>query len=101
MLWGMGTTPMPSGRGVYFYRHATLSKTSLWLSSIATRRSVDDATDHIPTAARRRKVHGSNAKIRFQSFFMLMMFQPFLFASSYSAGVKVPTLVLPRPCAGP
>jgi len=40
-------------------------------------------------------------KMRFQSFFMLMTVQPFCFASSYSAWVKVPTLVSGRPCAGP
>jgi hypothetical protein len=43
----------------------------------------------------------SNAKIFFQSFFMLMTVQPFFFASSYNAWVKVPTLVSRRPCAGP
>ena len=43
----------------------------------------------------------SNAKMRFQSFFMLMMVQLFFFASSYSAWVNVPTLVLGSPCAGP
>ena len=32
----------------------------------------------------------SNAKMRFQSFFMLMTGQPLLFASSYSACVKAP-----------
>jgi hypothetical protein len=31
--------------------------------------------------------------MRFQSFFMLMTVQPCFFASSYSAWVKVPTLV--------
>ena len=43
----------------------------------------------------------SSAKMRFQSFFMLITVQPFFFASSYSAGVNVPTLVSGRPCAGP
>ena len=43
----------------------------------------------------------SKAKIRFQSFFMLMMIQLFFFASSYSACVNVPTLVLGSPSAGP
>src|SRR5262245_51790338 len=41
----------------------------------------------------------SNAKIRFRSFFMLIMVQAFFFASSNSAGVKVPTLVTGKPCA--
>ena len=45
--------------------------------------------------------HLSNEKMVFQSFFMLMTVQPFFFASSYSAWVKVPTLVLGSPCAGP
>jgi hypothetical protein len=43
----------------------------------------------------------SNAKIRFQSFFMLITVQPSFFASSYSACVKVPTLLSGRPWAGP
>jgi len=43
----------------------------------------------------------SNAKIRFQSFFMLMTIQPCFFASSWSAWVKDPTLVSGSPCAGP
>ena len=34
----------------------------------------------------------SNAKMCFQSFFMLITVQPLLFASAMSAGVKVPTL---------
>src|SRR5215831_232607 len=47
------------------------------------------------------KAHYSNGKTRFQSFFMPITFQPFFFASSSSAGVKVPTLLSGRPCAGP
>src|SRR5262245_6705651 len=43
----------------------------------------------------------SKAKIRFQSFFMLMTTQPCLFALSYNAWVKVPTLVAGNPWAGP
>ena len=43
----------------------------------------------------------SNAKMRFQSFFMLITVQPFFLASSYSAWVKVPTLVSGSPSAGP
>jgi hypothetical protein len=43
----------------------------------------------------------SNAKIRFQSFFMLITVQSFFFASSYSSGVNVPTLVSGKPFAGP
>src|SRR5215475_8253059 len=43
----------------------------------------------------------SNAKIRFQSFFMLMTGQSLLFASSYRVCVKAPTLVSGNPCAGP
>jgi hypothetical protein len=43
----------------------------------------------------------SNAKMRFQSFFMLITVQPSFFASSYSACVKVPTLLSGRPWAGP
>ena len=50
---------------------------------------------------RGRADHGSNAKIRFQSRFMLITVQPFFFASSYSACVKVPTLLSGRPVAGP
>src|SRR4030095_3259166 len=45
--------------------------------------------------------HLSNEKMVLHSFFMLMTVQPFFFASSYSAWVKVPTLVLGSPCAGP
>jgi hypothetical protein len=45
--------------------------------------------------------YGSNAKTRFQSFFMLMTIQPCFCASSYSGWVKAPTLVLGRPWAGP
>ena len=36
--------------------------------------------------------HFSNAKIRFQSFFMLMTVQAFFFACAISASVNVPTL---------
>jgi len=43
----------------------------------------------------------SKAKIRFQSFFMLIMTQPCFFASSYSDWVKVPTFVSGSPSAGP
>jgi hypothetical protein len=43
----------------------------------------------------------SNEKMVFQSFFILMIVQPFFFAWSYNAWVKVPTLVLGSPCAGP
>ncbi len=43
----------------------------------------------------------SNAKTRFQSFFMLITTQPCFFAQSYSAWVKVPTLVAGSPWAGP
>src|SRR5215469_11208664 len=50
-----------------------------------------------------RKISGqfSKAKMRFQSFFMLMTVQPFFVASSYNAWVKVPTLVSGSPWAGP
>jgi hypothetical protein len=53
------------------------------------------------TSALSLRGHGSNAKMRFQSFFMLMTTQPHCFASSYSACVKVPTLVSGSPWAGP
>jgi len=43
----------------------------------------------------------SKVKIRFQSFLMLITFQPLVLASSYSACVNVPTLVSGRPLAGP
>jgi hypothetical protein len=43
----------------------------------------------------------SKAKMRFQSFFMLMTIQPSFFASSLSASVKMPTFVSGRPWAGP
>jgi hypothetical protein len=39
----------------------------------------------------------SNAKIRFQSFFMLITVQPFFFASLKSAWVNVPSLLSERP----
>jgi len=42
-----------------------------------------------------------NAKIRFQSFLMLLMIQPIFFASSsYSFWVNVPTFVSGSLCAG-
>jgi hypothetical protein len=47
-----------------------------------------------------RSAYGSNTNTRFQSFFMLMTVQPSCFASSYSAWVKVPTLVSGNPWAG-
>ena len=37
-------------------------------------------------------LHCSNAKIRFQSFFMLITDQPFFFAWAISASLNVPTL---------
>jgi hypothetical protein len=43
----------------------------------------------------------SNAKMRFQSFFILITTQPCCFASSYNAWVKAPTLVSGSPAAGP
>ena len=45
--------------------------------------------------------YSSKANTRFQSFFILMTVQLFFFASSYSACVKVPTLVSGNPLAGP
>ena len=45
--------------------------------------------------------YASNAKIRFQSLFMLITGHPFAFASLYSAGVNVPTLLSGNPMAGP
>jgi hypothetical protein len=45
--------------------------------------------------------HCYHAKIRFQSFFMLMTVQPCFFASSYSAWVNVPIFVSGSPFAGP
>jgi hypothetical protein len=39
----------------------------------------------------RPESHFSNAKIRFQSSFMLITIQPFLFASAIKASEKVPT----------
>src|SRR5262245_9324206 len=51
--------------------------------------------------ARRFDVSYSNAKMRRQSFFMLITVQPSFFASSYSACVKVPTLLSGKPSAGP
>ena len=63
------------------------------------------ATSTIKTTKRTFRIagppYGSNVKICFQSFFMLMTIQPFFFASSYSAWVKVPTLVSGSPWAGP
>jgi len=47
------------------------------------------------------RLHYSKAKMRFQSFLMLMTIQPSFFASSYSAWVNVPTFVSGSPCAGP
>ena len=58
---------------------------------------IPDRTSRIKPVPR----HFSNEKMAFQSFFMLMTVQLFFFASSYSAWVKVPTLVLGSPCAGP
>jgi hypothetical protein len=47
------------------------------------------------------KRYCSNAKTRFQSFFMLMTTQPCFVASSYNAWVKLPILVAGSPSAGP
>src|SRR5215204_6564525 len=55
----------------------------------------------VPTAPLQPRASYSNAKMRFQSFFMLITVQPFFVASSKSAGVKAPTLVSGRPEAGP
>ena len=52
-------------------------------------------------AERHGLASSSNAKMRFQSSFMLMTVQPFFCASSYSACGNVPTLVSGRPFAGP
>ena len=72
---------------------------------IASSASMTDLPKSPPmTAARRRRQavkRYSNAKIRFQSFFMLMIIQPSFFASSYSAWVNVPTFVSGSPLAGP
>jgi hypothetical protein len=54
-----------------------------------------------PAPLAKDESHGAKVKTRFQSFFMLMTVQPFLTASSYSAWVKVPILVLGNPRAGP
>jgi len=43
----------------------------------------------------------SNAKMRFQSSFMLMIVQYCFFAMSYISWLKAPTDVLGKPCAGP
>ncbi len=57
-----------------------------------------DSTRRLDVAELR--VYGySNAKIFFQSFFMLMTVHPFFFASSYSAWLKLPILVGGSPCA--
>src|SRR5215468_3214684 len=59
---------------------------------------ITDAIESRPPLSTR---HSANEKICFQSFFMLITVQPFFFASSYRACVKVPTLVFGSPCAGP
>ncbi len=43
----------------------------------------------------------SNAKMRFQSSFMLTTIQPCFLATSYISWLKVPTDVFGNPCAGP
>jgi len=43
----------------------------------------------------------SNAKMRFQSSFMLTTIQPCFLAMSYISWLKVPTDVFGNPCAGP
>ena len=43
------------------------------------------------STAPRSRCYCSNGKIRFQSFFMLITTQPFLFASVSKASEKVPT----------
>ncbi len=53
------------------------------------------------TITSRCLAHFSHAKIRFQSFFMLITNQLFDLASSYNACVNVPTLVSGSPIAGP
>jgi hypothetical protein len=64
---------------------------------------VCDPSDPQPNLRKPSPRH-SKAKIGkdlFQSSFMLITIQPFFFASSYSAWVKVPTFVAGSPCAGP
>ena len=59
---------------------------------------------HVGIQGERERPSGrylSNGNSRFQSSFMLITTQPRFFASSYSAWVKVPTLVSGRPWAGP
>jgi len=46
-------------------------------------------------------IYVSNAKMRFQSFFMLITVHPLAFASPISDWSKVPTLVSGKPPAGP
>src|SRR4029434_2863362 len=83
----MGTSfPLPSSS---CHERETKSETSSRPAPLLTQHSPLDT------------LHLSNAKMVFQSFFMLMTVQLFFFASSYSAWVKVPTLVLGSPCAGP
>jgi hypothetical protein len=81
----------------------TATASSIWSVSIrvASPSSSAPAAAQTPSGVGFACAHGSNEKIRFQSSFMLITTQPLFLASSYSAGVKVPTLVLGSPWAGP
>jgi hypothetical protein len=56
--------------------------------------SIPSELENQTRGAVRGAVQGSasNEKIRFQSFFMLMTFQPCLFASAISESERVPTV---------
>lgn len=73
-------------------------------SSCPIRGSACSAPKSVPRITPRgdglpRQRYFSQAKIRFQSFFILMTNQPLDLASSYSAWVKVPMGLLGSPCA--
>ena len=59
---------------------ATLADMSIWSINVSV------SADVMPKSVS----YGSKAKIRFQSFFMLMTIQPCCFASAMSASLNVP-----------
>src|SRR5271156_2972897 len=58
-------------------------------------------TPHLGAQATCDAASYSNAKMRFQSSFMLTTIHPCFLAMSYISWLKVPTDVLGNPCAGP
>ncbi len=75
-----GLLGLPHQSYTYADASETLPTMSVWGTSIGI------PADVMPKSA----PYGSKAKIRFQSFFMLMTIQPCCFASAMSASLNVP-----------